>query len=56
MSTHVLIFHLPPTLPDPQFFSPSSFSPSVWDDFSLTKLCKLTDHVFFSASYAGEQF
>ena len=33
MSTHVLNFRLPPTLPDPQFFSPSSFSPSVWDYF-----------------------
>ena len=33
MSTHVLIFRLPPTLTDPQFFSPSSFSPSVWDYF-----------------------
>ena len=33
MSTHVLMFCLPPTLPDPQFFSPSSFSPSVWDYF-----------------------
>ena len=33
LSTHVLIFRLPPTLPDPQFFSPSSCSPSVWNYF-----------------------
>ena len=41
MSTHVLIFRLPPTLPDPQFFSPSSFSPSVWDYFMHDSLIKM---------------
>ena len=60
-----LSFTLPPTLADPQFFSPSS---SVWDYFmhnwygwiskyeALSELCKLTDHVFRSCLKSEHTF